>query len=73
MSEAASINMPINQQINKDLQNEYKKILEKHLSGRTIKEDKINSWMDNILSDAKEYFIKNYPNYDLFLFFLLAQ
>ena len=68
MSEAAPINMPINQQINKDLQNEYKKILEKHLSGRTIKEDKINSWIDNILSDAKEYFIKNYPNYDLFLF-----
>ena len=68
MSEAAPINIPINKQIDNDLQNEYKAILEKHLSGRVLKEDKINSWMDNILSDAKEYFIKKYSDYDLFLF-----
>ena len=68
MSEAAPINIPINKQIDNDLQNEYKAILEKHLSGRVIKEDKINSWMDNILIEAKEYFIKKYPDYDLFLF-----
>ena len=68
MSKPAPLSMPINMQIKNDLQKEYKKILEKHLSGRIIKEDKINSWMDNILADAKEYFIKKYPNYDLFLF-----
>ena len=68
MSEAAPINIPINKQIGNDLKNEYKAILEKHLSERVIKEDKINSWMDNILSDAKEYFIKKYSDYDLFLF-----
>ena len=68
MSEAAPINIPINKQIDNDLKKEYKAFLEKHLSGRAIKEDKINFWIDNILSDAKEYFIKKYPNYDLFLF-----
>ena len=68
MSKPAPLSIPINMQIKNDLQKEYKKILEKHLSGRIIKDDKINSWMDNILADAKEYFIKKYPNYDLFLF-----
>ena len=68
MSEAAPINIPINKKISNDLKNEYKTILEKHLSGRVIKEDKLNSWIDNIFSDAKEYFIKKYPDYDLFLF-----
>ena len=68
MSEAAPINIPINKQIDNDLKKEYKAFLEKHLSGRAIKEDKIHFWIDNILSDAKEYFIKKYPNYDLFLF-----
>ena len=73
MSEAAPINNPINKQIDNDLQKEYKAILEKHLSGRVIKEDKINFWIDNILSDAKEYFIKKYPDYDLFLFCYVCQ
>ena len=73
MSEAAPLNIPINKQINNDLQKEYKAILEKHLSGRAIKEDKINFWIDNILSDAKEYFIKKYPDYDLFLFCFICQ
>ena len=60
MSEAAPIGLPINKQINEDLKKEYKIILEKHLKGRVLKEDKINSWMDNILIEAKEYFIKKY-------------
>ena len=68
MSEAAPFGLPINKQINEDLKKEYKIILEKHLKGRVLKEDKINSWMDNILIEAKEYFIKKYPDYDLFLF-----
>ena len=62
-----SFELPKNNQIANDLKEEYKKILEKHLDGRTLKEDKINSWMNNILSDAKEYFLKKYPDYNLFL------
>ena len=49
---------PINKQITNDLKVAFKTILEKYLGGRTIKEDKIKSWMNNILTDAKEYFIK---------------
>ena len=72
MSKPAPLAIPINKQINNDLEGEYKKLLEKHLFGRIIKDDKINSWMDNILADAKEYFIKKYPNYDLFLFVFIC-
>ena len=59
--------LPINKQITNDLKVAFKAILEKYLEGRTIKEDKIKSWMNDILTDAKEYFIKKYPQYDLFL------
>ena len=59
--------IPINKQITNDLQTAFKVILEKYLDGRTVKEDKIDSWMDGVLTDAKEYFIKKYPQYDLFL------
>ena len=59
--------LPINKQITNDLKVAFKAILEKYLEGRTIKEDKIKSWMNDILTDAKEYFIKKYPKYDLFL------
>ena len=60
-------NLPINKQITNDLKKEYKNILEKHLDGRIIKEDKINTWMNNILIEAKSYFTSKYPDYDLFL------
>jgi len=60
--------LPIKQQITNDLKNEYKNILEKHLDGRIITENKINSWMNNILIDAKNYFTLKYPDYDLFLY-----
>ena len=59
---------PNKNQIEADLLENYKKILIKHLDDRIIKEDKIKYWMNNILIEAKEYFIKKYPNYDLFLF-----
>ena len=60
--------LPINQQITNDLMKEYKNILEKHLDGRIITENNINSWMNNILIDAKNYFTSKYPDYDLFLY-----
>ena len=60
-------NTTIIDQIESDLKEYYKKILIKHLDDRVIKEDKIKSWMNNILIEAQEYFIKKYPNYDLFL------
>ena len=63
-----SSELPKNKQMTNDLKEEYKNILEKHLDGRTIKEDKITSWMNNILEDAKEYFVKKYQDYDLFLY-----
>ena len=59
--------IPINKQITNDLKVAFKAILEKYLGGRAIKEDKIKLWMNGILTDAKEYFIKKYPKYDLFL------
>ena len=62
-----SSDLPKNKQMTNDLIKEYKNILEKHLDGRTLKEDKINIWMNNIIVDAKEYFIKKYPDYNLFL------
>ena len=55
-------------QINTDLSKAYKEILIKHLDDRTFKEEKINSWMNNILIEAKEYFLKKYPNYNIFLY-----
>lgn len=58
----------IKDQINNDLLKAYKEILIKHLDERVLKEDKIYSWMNNILNEAKEYFIKKYPDYDLFLY-----
>ena len=56
------------EQIKLDLINKYREILKIHLEGRTFKVDKIKSWLNNILIDAKEYFIQKYQNYDLFLF-----
>ena len=54
--------------IKSDLSEKYKEILKIHLEGRTFKEEKVKSWLNNILIDAKDYFVKKYPNYDLFLF-----
>ena len=66
-------NLPINKQITNDLKKEYKNILEKHLDGRIIREDKINTWMNNILIEAKTYFTSKYPDYDLFLYITISQ
>ena len=54
-----------------DLKKVYKDILIKYLDEREYKENKIRTWIDNILSDARDYFIKKYPNYDLFLHVLV--
>jgi hypothetical protein len=51
-----------------DLKEKYAEILFKYLDEREFKEDKVIVWIDNILKDAQEYFIKNFQNYDLFLF-----
>ena len=58
----------IKEEIRNDLNKKYKEILIKHLDDRPFKEDKVKLWMNDILMDAKEYFIKKYPNYDLFLY-----
>jgi hypothetical protein len=44
---------PINKKITKDLEMKYKEILAKHLDERKIKEEKVYSWMNNVLIDAK--------------------
>ena len=59
---------PIYMKIVEDLKKNYKDILIKHLDERKFKEEKIYSWMNNILIDAKEYFITKYPDYDIFLY-----
>jgi len=58
----------INMIILDDIKNKFKDILIKHLDERKFKEEKVYSWMKNILIDAKEYFIKKYPDYDIFLY-----
>ena len=58
--------------IREDLKKAYKDILSKYLDEREYKENKIKSWIDNILSEAKDYFIKKYPNYDIFLHVFVA-
>ena len=64
----ANSNILKKEEIYNDLDKTFKEILIKHLDERAIKEDKIYSWMNNILTEAKEYFIKKYPDYDLFLY-----
>ena len=54
--------------IRDELKKIYKDILIKHLDERIFKEEKIYSWMNNILIDAKEYFISKHPDYDIFLY-----
>ena len=51
----------------------YEKILIKYLDGRSYNENKIKNWIDNILSHAKDFSIKNYPDYDIFLYCFIAQ
>ena len=58
---------PINKEINSGLLKIYKDILINYLDDRSCKEDKVKIWAINILEEAKEYFIKKYANYNLFL------
>ena len=56
------------EKIESDLTSKYKQILKNHLEGRPFKENKIKTWLNNILMEAKEYFINKYSGYDIFLF-----
>ena len=56
-----------------DLKKEYKKILINNLDEREYKDDKIKTWVNNILIEAKNYFIKKYDGYDIFLFCLVSE
>ena len=49
--------------ISNDLKKEFKEIIEKHWDGREYIDEKIKTWVNNILIEAKEYFIKKYPDY----------
>ena len=68
MSAPSPANLSEKEEIFNDLNKTFKEILIKHLDERAIKEDKIHSWMNNILTEAKDYFINKYPDYDLFLY-----
>ena len=54
-------------EMNNDLKKKFKEILIKYLDDRTFKEEKVKSWTNNILNEAKEYFVSKYPGYNLFL------
>ena len=56
-----------------DLKINCQQILIKHLDDRTYNENKIKNWIDNILSDAKDFSIKKYPDYDIFLHCFISQ
>ena len=60
-------------EILQNLQKGFKKIVENHLDGRVYNEDKIKKWVNNILSECKEYFSIKYPSYDLFLFCIVNE
>ena len=56
-----------------DLKVSFNDILIKHLDDRSYNESKIKTWVENILSDAKEVATKSYPDYDIFLYCFIAQ
>ena len=56
-----------------DLKKEYKKILINNLDEREYKDDKIKLWVNNIIIEAKNYFINKYDGYDIFLFCLVSE
>ena len=64
--------IPMKEKISDELRKVYKDILIKHLDERTLKEDKINYWMENILTEAKQYFINKFPTHDLFLYIYIC-
>ena len=55
-SSSSKVNNSLEEKINKDLNKVYKEILIKHLDDRDLNEDKVNSWMNNILIEAKRIF-----------------
>ncbi len=69
--EAPTVGNSIKQQIMSDLKIAFQEIINKHLDDRNYEENKVKNWISYILEDAKKYFIKKYPEYDIFLFSLI--
>ena len=61
------------EQILCDLKKQFKQIIINHLDEREYKDEKIKIWVNNILLEAKTYFINKYPSYDVFLFCLVSE
>ena len=63
----------IKYKINDDLLKVFKEILIKHLDERTLKEDKVNSWMNNILVEERNILLKNILNMIYLFMFIYVQ
>ena len=70
---AMTLDKSIKDIIGDDLKQSFKSILLKYLDDRTYNEKKIRNWTSNILLDCKEYFIKKYNDYDLFLICFICE
>jgi len=65
----------INNKINiiNDLKEQYSKILTKYLVDRVYNENSVKTWTNDILLEAKEYFIQKYSDYNLYLYCLISE
>ena len=65
----------INNKINiiNDLKEQYSKILTKYLVDRVYNENSVKKWTNDILLEAKEYFIEKYSDYNLYLYCLISE
>jgi len=70
---AGNTNKNLKEKILDDLGVNFKNILSKHLDDRAYNENKIKTWIDNILFDSRDYFINKYSDYDIFLFCFISQ
>lgn len=55
---AENTNKSLKDKIFDDLGENFKQILNKHLDDRIYNENKSKTWIDNILFDIKDYFLK---------------
>ena len=65
----------INNKINiiNDLKEQYSNILTKYLVDRVYNENSVKKWTNDILLEAKEYFIQKYSDYNLYLYCLISE
>ena len=70
---AGNTNKSIKDNIFADLRDNFKKVLNNHLDDRVYNENKIKTWINNILFDTEDYFAKKYPDYDIFLHCFVSQ